>query len=275
MIPSINNNLIDQIYEKLGRNIELRGDGVPTFSENLFLRMYNSYKEGTLGERESLFYLFINALFVGERYQDIPTRLSWSHELQKLLGEEYDFNMYLSVALGQGIPYCNKWKGRPLYKSATDQSILNLILYEHRPRTIIEIGTGNGSSAEYMKDIMSTYGYECNIITFDINNENQTLGNTQFVRADCNDLATFNVVDYCTLEHPWLVVEDAHVNVTPVLNYFSDKMVEGDVMIVEDSSNKQQDINSLSHKFRVDTKFTDYFGFNNTSSINGILKVFK
>jgi len=275
MIPKIDNKLVDQLNEKMCRNKKLRGDGVFTYSENLFFSLYNSYKDGTLGKKESLFYLFLNVLIVGDRYQNILSRLSWSQELMKLLGEEYNFNICLSVIMGQGIPYCNTWKGRPLYKSATDQSILNMILFEHRPRSIIEIGTGNGSSAEYMGDIISTYGYEYNIVTFDINNNNQTIGNTQFVRADCNDLNSFNVVDYNTLKHPWLVLEDVHVNVTPVLNYFSDKMVEGDMMIVEDSNDKQHDIFSLPHKFKVDTKFTDYFGFNNTSSSNGILKVLK
>jgi hypothetical protein len=275
MIPKINNKLVDQLNEGLRRNIKLRQDGVLTFSDNLFFYLYNSYKNGTLGKQESLFYLFLNVLFVGERYQDIPSRLSWSQELKKLIGEEYNSNICLSVIMGQGIPYCNTWKGRPLYKSATDQSILNMILYEHRPRSIIEIGTGNGSSAEYMGDIIYTYGYECNIVTFDIINDNQTIGNTQFVKADCNDLTSFNVIDYNTLKRPWLVLEDVHVNVTPVLNYFSDKMVEGDMMIVEDSNDKQQDIYSLSHKFKVDTRFTDYFGFNNTSSSNGVLKVLK
>ena len=282
MIPDINNKLVDQLYDELARSINLRGHGLPTpgtFAEHFFERLYNCYTDGTLGRHESLheslFYIFINAYFGGERYQQIPSRLSQSQELENLLGKEYNFSMYLSVSLGQGIPYCNTWKGRALFKSATDQSILNMILYEHRPRTIIEIGTGSGSSAEYMGDIMSTYGYECNIITFDIKNNNQTLGNTQFVRADCNDLPSFNVVDYNKLARPWLVVEDAHVNVTPVLKYFSDKMIEGDMMIVEDSGTKQQDINSLSRKLKIDTKFTDYFGFNNTSSINGILKVFK
>lgn len=274
MVPQIDDKLLEQVDRFLSSQYRARGDWVLSFSEKLFLELYGEYKEGTIvGRRKSLLYFFINAHSNRDRYQDIMPRLTWAQALEDHLGEELNFTLFLATALGQGLPHVNTWKGRPLYKTVTDQSILNMLLHEHRPRTIIEIGTGNGSSAEYMGDMMSIYGYDCNIVTFDFLNKNRTTGNTQFVNADCNDLNSFNVVDYSTLPHPWLVVEDAHANVGPVLKYFTDKMIDGDMMIVEDSGIKQEELKTLPLTFKVDTKYTDYFGFNFTSSINSIFKV--
>jgi hypothetical protein len=274
MIPEISNKLVDELDEKMYWNHKGRGDGVMLYSDNLFAELYHDYKEGVSKDgRDLLFYLYLNAFSGGGRYQSIETRLTWAQHMKEGLGEDNNFSMYLSGILGQGLPQPVTWRGKPMYKSANDQSILHMLLHNLRPRTIIEIGTGNGSSAEYMADMMSIFGYGCKIITFDCDNENRTSGNIQYVYADCDNLDTFNVVDYGVLEHPWLVVEDVHVNVGPVISYFADKMVVGDMMIVEDSVHKQEDIRALPHTFNVDTKYTDYFGFNNTSSFNSIFKV--
>ncbi|PPS23546.1 hypothetical protein BVY10_27585 [Pseudomonas amygdali pv. morsprunorum] len=74
--------------------------------------------------------------------------------------------------------------------------------------------------------------------------------------------------------HPWLIVEDSHVNIQGILEYFSKFMQPGDYFIIEDE-NAESDIGKhlLMHpgQYWVDTFFTDYFGYNATCSSDQIL----
>ena len=179
--------------------------------------------------------------------------------------------MYFS----QGFIDCMTWKGKPMLKTAYDMAILNMLMWELKPQTIIEIGSGTGASAEYMADMAGAFNLDTAIYSFDIQPPANDSGRVKFLYADCNDVATFKGVDFSSLPHPWLVVEDAHVNVSGVLSLFNSFAVSGDYLFIEDTEGKQDDIRRLMEAnagLAVDRKYVDYFGPNMTCATNGILK---
>jgi hypothetical protein len=88
------------------------------------------------------------------------------------------------------------------------------------------------------------------------------------LRAEASVLAASPLV------HPWLVVEDAHHNVEPVLSHFHSGLKKGDCVYVEDSEIKRGDIRRFLSKhpgcYLVDTKYTDFFGRNATCALDSI-----
>jgi cephalosporin hydroxylase len=76
--------------------------------------------------------------------------------------------------------------------------------------------------------------------------------------------------------HPWLLIEDAHVNVYGVLSHFHPYLHKGEYVIVEDSMNtgKLEAIlrfmNEYRGHYKVDTYYTDFFGRNATCAQDSI-----
>jgi hypothetical protein len=73
---------------------------------------------------------------------------------------------------------------------------------------------------------------------------------------------------------PWLVLEDAHVNVHDVLAHMDGFLARGDYLLVEDSRIKTEDLAKFlaqrAQRYRVDTRYTDFFGRNATCAANSI-----
>jgi len=179
--------------------------------------------------------------------------------------------------LGQGFGYCNTWKGKEILKSAEDLNIINMLLWELKPNTVIEIGSGSGSSAEYIMDISKIYNKNINLFSFDIQNNNLFNNGINYLFCDCNNITTFenHGIDYLNLPHPWLIIEDTHCNVFEVVKYFNQYIKQGDYLIIEDAWTQQdviRDLMALNTFLKLDTKYLDFFGYNNMSSMNGILK---
>ncbi|MEX0923027.1 MAG: hypothetical protein WDZ84_09635 [Rhodovibrionaceae bacterium] len=78
------------------------------------------------------------------------------------------------------------------------------------------------------------------------------------------------------LPHPWLAIEDAHENVAGVLGYLDGFMEAGDYLIVEDSEMKKRELAQIfsdsGFSYRVDSRYTDFFGRNATCAPDSILK---
>ncbi|ODB35889.1 hypothetical protein BB427_16205 [Pseudoalteromonas sp. BMB] len=170
-----------------------------------------------------------------------------------------------------------QWKGLPLFKSVFDLGIYQMLLWELKPKTIIEIGAINGGSAVWMADLLKSFGLECHVYSFDINIPCFQYEDVTFIQGDCNQIGTGMTASFLSeLPHPWLVIEDAHVNVTNVLSYFARYMSSNDYLVVEDSGCKQEGVaeflSDKAEKFVVDTKYCDFFGRNMTCSHNSILK---
>jgi hypothetical protein len=179
----------------------------------------------------------------------------------------------------QGFTEPMMWKGKPLHKTVYDFSILQLLLWELKPKTIIEFGSGNGSSAEYMNDLCSIYNSSCKIISFDITNSERNQDSIEFYWADCSDISTIDQHKnkFKNLEHPILFIEDSHINTFGVLTYFTEYFSVGDYVYVEDLVEEQdRDVsNWYSNDFMVDRKYVDYFGVGNSCANYAIFKKVK
>jgi len=73
------------------------------------------------------------------------------------------------------------------------------------------------------------------------------------------------------LPHPWIILEDAHIEVNKVVEYFEKHMHVGDYMIIEDTRGKKGSTLEIPSTLHVDAYYCDYFGRNATSSMNTIL----
>ena len=81
-----------------------------------------------------------------------------------------------------------------------------------------------------------------------------------------------DIFDVKNLPHPWLIVEDAHVNVNEIIKYFEKYMQSEDYMIIEDSRGKKGSTLEIPNTLLVDAYYCDYFGRNATSAMNTILR---
>lgn len=252
------------IHAYLIKKIAAQGN-VRTFSDNFLLALLNNMNQLSHKDCSAASRWYERKIAEGKRFTKFEADLPPRPELM----ETY---MYFS----QGFIDCMTWKGKPMLKTAYDMAILNMLMWELKPQTIIEIGSGTGASAEYMADMAGAFNLDTTIYSFDIQPPADGSKRVKFLYADCNDIATFKGVDFSSLPHPWLVVEDAHVNVSGVLGFFADFIVSGDYLFIEDTETKQDDIRhlmELHQNLRIDRKYVDYFGPNITCATNGILKM--
>ena len=172
----------------------------------------------------------------------------------------------------QGVKDVMRWKGLPLYKSVYDFSLISMILWKLKPRTIFETGSGEGTSALWMADLCEIYDNEdCNIYSVDLEPPNQSHSRISFIEGDSNDIDKI-FPDLSIYPHPWLVLEDAHTNITGIVKLFSNAMEKGDHLIIEDvrgSINKILDtlLPTLHDSgMKRSNHWTDFFGPNATAN---------
>ena len=171
-----------------------------------------------------------------------------------------------TLLMSQGVKDCNSWRGIALGKSVYDFALIPMIIWENKPATILEIGSGEGASAMWMADLCKSYKIpRCNTIggyshvySIDIKPPNVTYDGVTFLSGDIRNipyLSDNTLFDVTTLPHPWLIVEDAHVNVNKVMKYFATHMHRGDYIIIEDSRGKKGSTLEVPSTLLVDTYY--------------------
>jgi cephalosporin hydroxylase len=182
------------------------------------------------------------------------------------------------------------WRDIECLKNPFDFALLFKLLWELKPRTIVEIGSCNGGSALLMADIIKLYGFDCHIWSVDhdpkINFDDDRI---TFLKGDANDLSTaFSLEELPSLPQPWLVLEDsAHLYETTlsVLKFFDGFLMKGDYVIVEDGNVDDMGRSAEFHggpnraikeffenrltNYTLDTNYCDYWGHNMTWNTNG------
>jgi cephalosporin hydroxylase len=167
------------------------------------------------------------------------------------------------------------WKGRNVFKTVFDFALYPMMIAEIRPRTIIELGSGDGGSAVWLRDTARMLGVSCKILSFDVSPPRLACRGVRFLRADANDVETLGAARLRAQLHPWIVLEDCHVNTSGILRFFHDLLEVGDYLVVEDSAEKiEPEILAFDRahgrSYRVDTRYTDFFGRNATCAIDCI-----
>lgn len=184
------------------------------------------------------------------------------------------------------------YRGVPCLKSPIDIAIYMRLLWDLRPKSIIEIGAKAGGSALLFHDLSQLYAMNAQIVAIDINLQQKfEHDGIRFLKGDvCRLEEVFTRHGLAELEHPWLVVEDsAHTyeGCLSALNFFATAMRTGDVLVVEDGILDELGLSEqynggpnralreyLNHSegvFDILSSYCDMFGLNTTYNPNGYL----
>ena len=175
-----------------------------------------------------------------------------------------------SFLLSQGVKNCMTWRGIALGKSIYDFALYSMMIWENSPATILEIGSGEGASAIWMADLCKSYGLSTRVYSMDIKPPDIQYENVTFFQGNSEKIDT--MFDVKNLPHPWLIVEDAHIKVNKIMEYFENHMDVADYLIIEDSWGRIQRTLQVPNTLYVDAYYCDYFGVNATSAMNSILR---
>ena len=174
-----------------------------------------------------------------------------------------------TLLMSQGVKDCMTWRGIALGKSVYDFALIPMIIWENKPATILEIGSGEGASAIWMADLCKSYGLSTTRVhSIDIEPPSIEYEGVTFIKGDSKEISNFDTEN---LPHPWLILEDAHIEVNKIMEYFEKHMHVGDYMIIEDTRGKKGSALKGPSTLLVDSYYCDYFGRNATSSMNTIL----
>ena len=182
------------------------------------------------------------------------------------------------------------WRGVSCMKNPFDFALLFKLIWDLKPRTIMEIGSNRGGSALMLADMVNLYGLDCHIWSVDVNRVDDIHDHRiTFLEGDALDLSgTFSPEMLATMPRPWLVLEDsAHLYETSlgVLRFYHEYLAPGDYVIVEDGNvddmgrseefhggpNRaiKEFFESCPGSYRLDTGNCDYWGHNMTWNTNG------
>ncbi len=196
------------------------------------------------------------------------------------------------------------WKGIRALKDPLDLALYSNLLWELKPRTIIEFGSYSGGSAVWLADTLRSFGLDGRVYSIDndpalLDPRARAHPDVSFLHGDCARVASvLPPALLAELPHPWLVIEDAHVNLTGLLGYLHDTGLQpGDYLIVEDTNPEipaatgaaglpdayepfgtakleelTRFLQTHRHAYAVDTYYTDFFGYNATWNWNSYLR---
>ncbi len=276
-----------ELFDQVQSKVEERQQGVPTFFDNFVLRTISQLRQldllrpweqsceglgGLEGQRlrDGLQRLrrYLTRRAAG-RYVALAERRGSAAAIPR---SEVDG---ATMVMSQGTGECLTWKGQPLFKTVFDLALYAMILWEVKPKTVIELGSGSGASAVWLADHLKCYGLEGRVLSLDLRAPSLDYDGVTFMTGDCERIAEALPADLLSgLPHPWVAVEDAHVNVLGVLSHLHGFSRPGDCLIVEDSTIKTDALDSFAERFpgcyQLDTHYTDFFGRNATSCFDSI-----
>lgn len=279
-----------RLAEEFRLKIKERQRGVPTMLDNSLLSLIEQLRQvpesvaweedakllqGPRGEqlREAVHRLqgFLSRRSQG-RFVEFHDRVSTTSEGIQNESEIGNYEMLVS----QGLQECMQWKGMPLFKTVYDFCLYSMMLWNLEPRTIIELGSGTGASALWLAQLMKAYELQSHVYSVDLNKIALRHDDISFIQGDCWEIEkVFGEELLSSVPHPWLFIEDAHVNVYGVLSHFHPFFEKGDYVVIEDSIMKVDVIDRLLKRYpncyKVDTYYTDFFGRNSTCSFDSIL----
>lgn len=188
------------------------------------------------------------------------------------------------------------YKGVPMYKNPFDLALYQLLLWEQKPRSLIEIGARWGGSALWFADTLRSYGLDPVIHAVDIERlERPEIPGVTFHQGNGRDLgATLAPGLLAGLPRPLLVVEDADhrpATTLAVLRFFDAVLRPGEYIVVEDGivddlfdapalaalegGPRPAIARFLAERggdYAIDTRLCDMFGTNLTWNVNGYLR---
>jgi cephalosporin hydroxylase len=185
------------------------------------------------------------------------------------------------------------YRGIPMLKNPLDVALYQLLFWQLKPRTVIEIGSYLGASALWFADLMRNCDVEGTVMSIDIKPPSapEPRSNVHFLAGDANALGCVLTPDVLAkLERPLIVIEDStHLAETTlaVLEFFAPLLRPGEYIVIEDGI-----VSDLgrAHRFNggpglaisrflrdhpefgVDADLCDRYGHNFTGNPNGYLR---
>lgn len=201
------------------------------------------------------------------------------------------------------------WKGISCLKGCIEIALYSMLMYELRPKTIIEIGALSGGSAIWLADHLELFQIDGCVYCIDIDlslldKKAKTDSRVHFLEGDCNNFISIMPSELLSkFIHPWLIIEDVHADTVHIIEYFhKNGLINGDYFIVEDTNKmmweldreeldeedldekeliergnkKLEDLKSwLIHhenEYLIDTYYQDMYGYNGSKNWNSILR---
>ncbi|MEL6948155.1 MAG: CmcI family methyltransferase [Pseudomonadota bacterium] len=134
------------------------------------------------------------------------------------------------------------YRGIPTWKCPFDLAIYSQLLWDLKPRTVIEFGSNRGGSALWFADQLTAFGVpDFKIYSLDLHKVTD-LEDPRIVFGHCDVSepgAYLSIDDIAALPKPLLVMDDAsHMaeHVLNVLRFIDPAMEPGDYLIVEDGN---------------------------------------
>lgn len=185
------------------------------------------------------------------------------------------------------------YRGRATWKSPLDLALYTDLLWELRPRSVVEFGSNTGGSALWFADMLTTYGVaDAQVLSYDLNpvrdlaDPRIVFGVCDVSRPDENLASTLR-----SLPRPLLLIDDAShmaAHVLTLLRFVDPLLRAGDYVIVEDGVlthlgwNEQYDggplaalqifLGETEGRYQVDRARCDHYGRNATWNPEGYLR---
>jgi cephalosporin hydroxylase len=184
------------------------------------------------------------------------------------------------------------YKDIPCLKCPFDIAIYMKLLWDLKPKTIIEIGSKFGGSAVFFADIAQIFGLETHVWSIDLEPPAIDDPRITFLRGDVNHLdETFAAHGLSECPHPWYVNEDSahtYAGCLSALKVLAREMRSGDILAMEDGSLVELGLSERYQGgpnraiedffeaepdvFEIITELCDMFGRNATYNPNGYLR---
>src|SRR5262249_12335622 len=114
------------------------------------------------------------------------------------------------------------------------------LLWDVRPGTIIEIGSGLGGSALLLRDMARMVDIDCTVVSIDPTPPPASFDGVSFLKGDLHALRqAFRVHKLLASPRPWLVIVSSartFAACTTVLEFFGSALKAGDHLVVEDGA---------------------------------------
>ena len=200
--------------------------------------------------------------------------------------------------------FLQTWKDILISKGVFELSVYPMLIQELKPQTIIELGALSGGSAVWFADLLESFKIQGTVYSVDVDlslldDKAKADSRINWLEGDCNKIsAIFSPALLSRLPHPWLILEDCHVNPVGICEYFHNNGLQsGDYLIFEDTNKmvpqywetRWQDTSELQsverklehirdwlknqeEEYLVDTYYLDMYGYNVSKNWNSVLK---
>jgi cephalosporin hydroxylase len=228
-------------------------------------------------------YRAVRRLGISRRLPSLPGKRGWRTAIPPTL--------HISIIRGM-LDY--RYRDVPMQKHPVDIALYMRLIWELKPRTVIEIGSCAGGSAAWIGDTLKTFGVDGQVVSIDLTPPKPIYqpSNVKFVSGDQNDLgAALTPTLIAALPRPWLVIEDASHHYGPtlaVLRFFDPLLRSGEYIIIEDANLTEMGTDAAyrggparaiceflmerNDDYEIDERYCDQYGFNVTENPNGYLR---